>query len=85
MESDKREKSPIKVRGVDKMTIELIWLAVETVLLIGALVWLAITLHTIEKQARTLNELIRDMGSIGLEIAIMNERLSKLERESRRI
>lgn len=67
------------------MTIELIWFAVETALLIGALVWLAVTLHLIEKQARTLKELIRDMGSTGLEIAIINERLSKLERELRRI
>lgn len=67
------------------MTIELIWLAVETALLIGALVWLAVTLHIIEKQARTLNILIGDMYSMECEIARMNERLSKLERELRRI
>ena len=67
------------------MTIELIWFAVETALLIGALVWLAITLHLIEKQARTLKILINDMASMECEIAIINERLSKLERELRRI
>ena len=63
------------------MTIELIWLAVETALLIGALVWLAITLHIIEKQAKTLEELIRDMGSVGLEIARINWKLSELRRK----
>lgn len=62
------------------MTIEMTWLLVEGVLLLGALIWLGVLLRLLEKQSDDIATLVRNEIGLIWEITRLKGRFDELEK-----
>ena len=67
------------------MTLEWIWLSVEGLLLLGALIWLGVAIHELERQAEAMYHLTKAIYELRADTEELRKKYSELEARSRRL
>lgn len=67
------------------MTIEWIWLSVEGVLLLGALIWLGIEIHELERQSETMYRIIKAIYELRADTEELRKKYAELEARARKL
>ena len=67
------------------MTIEWIWLLVEGVLLLGALIWLGIEIRELERQSEAMYHLTKAIYELRADTEELRKKYAELEARARNI